>query len=176
MTSSNGNTFRVTGILCGEFSGHRWIHRTKASDAELWCFLLSTPEPTLEQAMETQLIREAIALIMTFLQRIGLNNDALPQFLMIRLGDFDHHLFRLCLDYSAPSHYHDYVIKWNHFPCYWLFLRGIHRSPVNSPHKGQWRAASMFSWICAWINGWVNNHEAGDLRRHCAHYDVTVMM
>ena len=37
MTSSNGNIFRVTGLLCGEFIGHRWIPRTKASDAELWC-------------------------------------------------------------------------------------------------------------------------------------------
>ena len=42
MTSSNGNIFRVTGPLCGELSGHRWIPRTKASDAELWCFLWST--------------------------------------------------------------------------------------------------------------------------------------
>ena len=39
------------------------------------------------------------------------------------------------------------------------------RSPVNSPHKGQWRGAFMFSLICAWINRWVNNREAGDLRR-----------
>ena len=44
------------------------------------------------------------------------------------------------------------------------------------PHKGQWRGALMFSLICAWINGWVNNREAGDLRRHCAHYDITVML
>ena len=46
---------------------------------------------------------------------------------------------------------------------------------VNSPHKGQWRWALMFSLICAWINGWVNNREAGDLRRQRAHYDVIVM-
>ena len=65
MTSSNGNIFRVTGPLCGEFTGDRWIPHTKASDAELWCFL--------------------------------------------------------------------------------------------------------------WINGWVNNREAGDLRRQRAHYDVIVM-
>ena len=65
MTSSNGNIFRVTGHLCGEFPGDRWIPLTKASDAELWCFL--------------------------------------------------------------------------------------------------------------WSVGWINNREAGDLRRHCAHYDVTVM-
>ena len=70
MTSSNGNIFRVTGHLCGEFTGPRWIPHTKASDAELWCFLWSAP----------------------------------------------------------------------------------------------------------WINGWVNNREAGDLRRYCTHYDVTVMI
>ena len=48
---------------------------------------------------------------------------------------------------------HDDVIKWKHFPRYWPFVRGIHRSPVNSPHKGQWRGALMFSLICARING-----------------------
>ena len=69
MTSSNGNISRVTGPLCGEFTGHRWIPLTKASDTGLWCFLWS-----------------------------------------------------------------------------------------------------------AWINGWVNNHEAGVLRRHRAHYDVIVMI
>ena len=70
MTSSNGNIFRITGPLCGEFASHLWIPRTKASDVELWCFLWSAP----------------------------------------------------------------------------------------------------------WINGRVNNGEAGDLRRHCAHYYVTLMM
>ena len=44
MTSCNGNIFRVTGNLCGEFTGHRWIPRTMASDAELWCFLWSRPD------------------------------------------------------------------------------------------------------------------------------------
>ena len=61
------------------------------------------------------------------------------------------------------------------FPRYWPFVRGIHRSPVNYLHKGQWRGALMFSLICIWINGWVNNGEAGDLRRSRAHYDVIVM-
>ena len=70
---------------------------------------------------------------------------------------------------------HDDAIKWKHLPRHWPFVRGIHRSPVNSPHKGQWRGALMFSQICAWISGWVNNREAGDLRRHRAHYDVIVM-
>ena len=70
---------------------------------------------------------------------------------------------------------HDDVIKWKYFPRYWPFVRGIHRSPVNSPHKGQWRGALMISLICARINGWVSNREAGDLRCYHAHYDVTVM-
>ena len=71
---------------------------------------------------------------------------------------------------------HDDVIKWKHFPCYCPFVRGIHRSPVKSPHKGQWRGALMFSSICVLINSWVNNREAGDLRCYCAHYDVIVMI
>ena len=57
---------------------------------------------------------------------------------------------------------HDDVIKWNYFPRHW-----------NYPHKGQWRDALMFSLIWTWI--WVNNREAGDVRRHRAHYDVSVM-
>ena len=70
---------------------------------------------------------------------------------------------------------HDDVIKWKHFPRYWPFVRGIHRSPVNSPRKDQWHGALMFSLICVWINGWVNNREAGDLKRYRTHYDVTVI-
>ena len=70
---------------------------------------------------------------------------------------------------------HDDVIKWKHFPRNWSFVRGIHRSPVNSPHTGQWRWALMFSLICVWINAWVNNRAIGDLRRYRAHYDVIVM-
>ena len=70
---------------------------------------------------------------------------------------------------------HDDVMKWKHFPRYRPFVRGIHPWPVNSPHKGQWRRALMFSLIYAWTNGWANNRDTGDLRRHRAHYVVTVM-
>ena len=48
-------------------------------------------------------------------------------------------------------------------------------SPVNSPHKGQWCGARIFSLTCAWIDDWVNNRETGDLRRYRAHHDVTIM-
>ena len=69
----------------------------------------------------------------------------------------------------------DDVMKWRHFPRYWPFVWGIHRSPVNSPHKGQWRGVWVFSLICGWTKCWVNNREAGDLRRHLVHCDVIVM-
>ena len=77
--------------------------------------------------------------------------------------------------YASFPRMHDDVIKWKHFPRHWPFVRGIHRSPVNSLHKGQWHGALMFSLICAWIKGWVNNRVAGGLRRHRVHYDITVM-
>ena len=80
---------------------------------------------------------------------------------------------------------HYYAMKetpmawWRHqkenFPRYWPSVWGIPRSPVNSPHKGQWQEALMLSLIYPWINGWVNNREAGDLRCHGTHYDVIVM-
>ena len=69
---------------------------------------------------------------------------------------------------------------WRHqmerIPRNWPFVRGIHRPSMNSPHKGQWCGALMLSLICAWLNGWVNIREAGDLRRHRAHYDVIVIL
>ena len=82
------------------------------------------------------------------------------------------------LPQGLPSYWllHDDVIKWKYFPHYWPFVQGIHRSLMNSPHRGQWRRALMFSLICARINGWVNNGEAGDLRRHRAHHDAIVMV
>ena len=52
---------------------------------------------------------------------------------------------------------------------------GIHRSPADSPHKDQWPRILMFSLICTWTNGWANNQVVGDLKRHRAHYGVTVM-
>ena len=70
----------------------------------------------------------------------------------------------------------DDVIKWKHFPRYWPFVRGMHRSPVVSPHKGQWRGALMFSLICAWTDGQSSNRDAGDLRRQRTHYDVIVVI
>ena len=82
------------------------------------------------------------------------------------LRDNFHDIYEICSFQFNLLSIHDDVIKWKHFPRYWPYVRGIHWSPVNSPHKGQWRRALMFSLICAWINGGINNGEAGDLRRH----------
>ena len=79
-------------------------------------------------------------------------------------------VYRLC------QKYHEDVIKWKHFPRYLPFVRGIHRSPVNSPHKASDAELRCFLWPTpAWNSSWVNNGDARDLRRHRTHYDVTVM-
>ena len=72
---------------------------------------------------------------------------------------------------TVTIYLHDDVMKWKHFPRYWPIVRGIHRSPVNSPHKDQWRGALMFCLICAWINRdvWFET-PLRSLWRHC--YDI----
>ena len=102
------------------------------------------------------------------------STQSLPLFCRPFTGDV--HTSTPITEWLCPRRKHDDVIKWKHFPRYWPFVWGIHRSPVNSPHKVQWRGGLMFSLICVWINGWVNNREAGDLRRYRAHYDVTLMV
>ena len=85
--------------------------------------------------------------------------------------------YRVCW---APVFWCSFVISWwrhqmETFSALLAICAGNSPSPVNSPHKGQWRRALMFSLICAWINGWINNGDAGDLRSHRAHYDVIIM-
>ena len=91
-------------------------------------------------------------------------------------GHVTSHFLNQCWPWFMTSQKHDDIIKWKHFLRNCSFVQGIHWSSVNSPHKGQWRGALTFSLICAWINGWVNYCDAVDLRCHCTHYDVTVMM
>ena len=75
-----------------------------------------------------------------------------------------------CIKYSRKSPGKVLMAWWCHqmetFP--WPFVRGIYRSPVNSPYTWSFDV----SLVCAWTNGWPNNRDAGDLRRHRAHYDV----
>ena len=104
--------------------------------------------------------------------KYNISNIKCTQFFCNFMWLYDHYILD-SHDYFQYSH--DDVIKWKYFLRYWPFVLGIHRSPVNPPQKGQCRGALMFSLICVWINGWVNNREAGDLRRYRAHYDVIVM-
>ena len=78
--------------------------------------------------------------------------------------------------YNSLHLYHDDVIKWKHFPRYWPFVRGIDRSPVNSPHKSQWRGALMFALICA-VKKRLSKHSWGWwFETHRAHYDVIIII
>ena len=79
-----------------------------------------------------------------------------------------------------PVVFHSFAMSWwrhqmETFSAQLALCAGNSPVPVNSPHKGQCRGALMFSLICVWINGWVNNREAGGLRRHRGHFDVCVM-
>ena len=74
----------------------------------------------------------------------------------------------------SPRWNHDDVIKCKHFPRNLPCVRGIHRSPVNSPHRGHWRGALMFSLICTLIErlskqswGWWSETLSRPLWRHC---------
>ena len=101
-------------------------------------------------------------------------------------SDSFHKPFMSFITNDNPVHWHweeskrlNELTWWRHqtetFSALLALCAGIHRSPVNSLHKVQWRGALMFSLIGAWISSWVNNCEAGDLRRQHAHYDVIVM-
>ena len=72
--------------------------------------------------------------------------------------------------HASVSVLYDDVIKSSQLLRYWPYVRDIHRAPVNSSHRGQWRGDLMFSFIYASINAGINNREAGDLRHHRAHW------
>ena len=75
-----------------------------------------------------------------------------------------------------PSREHMMASSNETFARYWPFVRGIHLTLVDSPHKRQRRAALMFSFIYGWVNGWAYNRYAGDLRHHRAHFDVKIQI
>ena len=102
MTSSNGNIFRVTGPVCGEFTGHRWIPIIKASDAELWCFLwdattlILTSPYCLSKGKHIRVSRECLTFVSShkqdFLIRcVWINHDINYNYLVNdeEIGDFN---------------------------------------------------------------------------------------
>ena len=97
------------------------------------------------------------------------------QQLVVRVSSSSDHQGCLLLT-AVKSASHDDVIKWKHFPHYWPFVRGVHRSLLDYPHKGHWRRALMlFCLMCTWTNSWANSRDAGYLRHHYAHCDIIVM-
>ena len=72
-----------------------------------------------------------------------------------------------CVQEPRKVTFHDDVIKWKQFLRYWTFVSVLHRSPVDSPHKAQWRGALVFSLTYAWTNNWANNRNAGGLIYYC---------
>ena len=145
MTSSNGNIFRVTGFcagnspVTGEFPSQRPVTRSFEVFFDL----------RLEQ---NGWVNNRGA---GDLRRHGAHYDVIVMFKYAGASTIMLLRSRTCLLIAAGVIsitcvllYHDDVIKWKHFPRYWSFLRGIHRSPVNSPHKGQWRGAMMLPLIC----------------------------
>ena len=194
ITSSNENIFCVTDPLCGyspgtgEFASQRPVTRSfdvffdlclnKDLSKQSWGWWFETPSRSLWHHRNVLLIR------------LGWNYSFWYKSLQTRLllllvtftispcdalRYFRQHNRDKCTT-QARHGLHDDIIKWKHLPRYWPFVRGIHRPSVNSPQNGQWRGALIFSLICVWINGWVNNREAGDLRRYFIHCDVTVMI
>ena len=149
MTSSNGNIFRVTGPLCTRPVTQSFdLRLNKRLSKQSWGWWFETPSRPLWR-------------------HCNVSDFPVPHnvfgFVFFVSLTACYVIWRYCLgiigsdDGLLP---HDDVIKWKHFPPYWPYVRGIHRSPVNYPHKGQWRGALMFYLICAWINGWANNYKA----------------
>ena len=107
MTSSNGNIFRVTGPLCGEFKGHRWISLTKASDEELWCFLWSAPEQTVYcPACRTSLIATRFWVVVIC-----------PIIKCLTVLEFSFILFDLCLFITIFN----FILNYVPIVTFWIF-------------------------------------------------------
>ena len=104
----SSNILRVTGPFWGEFLGHRWIPLPKTSDAELWCSLWSAPEQMVEQTIETPVIWDATALIMTSLK-------CLDRFL-----DMADKTYFFCLSTSTQIHESTWSVLL-HFNQLWIF-------------------------------------------------------
>ena len=89
--------------------------------------------------------------------------------------EFDIHMSLSFWDTSIWNNHGDVIKMETYSALLALCAGGIHLSPVNSCYEDQWRGALMSYLICAWTNGWVNNRDAGELRSHRPHYDLTIM-
>ena len=119
MKSSNGNIFRVTDPLRGEFTGHQWIPPTKASEAELWyIFYLLLNKLLSKQSWGWWFETPSCSLLCH------------------------------CNEDVYNCYHHDDIIKWKHFPCYWPFVWGIHWSLVDSLKRPVTQSFDVFFDLC----------------------------
>ena len=165
MTSSNGNIFRVTGHLCGEFTGSRWIPHTKASDAELWFFYLRLNKRLSKQSwgwwfetLSCPLWRHCNVLKKYWLSHCP--------------SDYSE---CVCLSASYGLYAGWCPVLETVFRITGPFMRGIHRSPLSSPHKGpimqwSWREVSLIWNSLQWCHNQrddVPNHQRLDCLLDC---------
>ena len=144
MTSSNGNIFRAIGPVCGEFTGEFPSQNPVTQNFGVLIDL------HLNKRLSKQSRRRWFETSSRSLWRHCNDYDGACLVWQLQMSACQIRARPRATDWHR---YHDDVIKWKHFPRYWPFVRGIHRSQVNFPHKGQWCGALMFSLICAWING-----------------------
>ena len=184
MTSSNGNIFRVTGPLCGEFTGpgefptQRPVTRSfdvffdvglnKWLSKQPWGWWFETPSWSLLRQCNVKHL-DPIKIV-DILQQIKTDQTVCIFHVAYCKCDF----WLVVLSPSQTLCVYDDVIKRKHFPHYWPFVRGIHRSPVNSPHKGQWRGTDVFFDLILikrlrkqWW-GWWYETPSRPLWRHCS--------
>ena len=195
MTSSNGNSFRVTGSVWGEptvtwpvmpsldaFFDLRLNKRLSKHSRRWWC---KKPSPSIwchcKKILEA--VPSTLAGIRLYIsQYIFISRwrrFKMQTIKCVAVGDKavgKNSLFKSYILYvfNKPSPEYFMSVSTNknkHSQAQWVFML----TSSNGPHKGQWRGALMFSLIFAWINAWVNNGGAGDWRRHRAHYDIIVM-
>ena len=150
MTSSIRNIFRVTGHLCGEFTGPRWISRTRPVTRSFDVFFYL--------CLNKRLSKQSWGLWFETLSRSSWRhrNGKLRwhhwKHTVIFLGgvvawrSYSCHRKPVWLVNNGSWLHHYNVIKLKHFPRYWSLVQGIHRSPVNFPHKGLWSEFWCFLW------------------------------
>ena len=186
MTSSNANIFRVTGHLCGHFPAQRpvtrmfslicawingWVNNREAGDLRRQ--RSHNDVPVMWRCKARNFTGYELPIFGIFLYLVWQRN---PERFTTRKGVLLH-LASSSNEFSWYPIFSDAMMTSSNGNIFRFTGHLCLESPVTGefPHKGQWREALMFSLICAWKNGWINNREAGDLRRHRIHYDVTVM-
>ena len=191
ITSSNGNIFRVLALWSPMNSAHKGQWRGALMFSMLskqsWGWWFETPSRSLwRHCNDRQLFQcgAGVSAILKCLRARKASKLGVIKRGINRSVDSPHKRTSYTESVSMLWHHHVEASPrtntwWRHqmetVSALLAICAGNSPAPVNSPHKGQWRGALMFSLICARINGWVNNREAGDLRRHPTHCDVIVM-